>query len=169
MSEDNMYTEAVKRRLRNYRYLQTYIKNIEDDLAAKESELDLEPAPGIANYSGDLPGGAPELYTVERAAAKSMSASAEIARLRASLEDVRRVVRKLDRALEQLNKIARRVVTGYYIEDLTWDELGREYGYSGKWAAARSNRAIKTMAVMLFGIEAMGAKAYQQELPLLDC
>lgn len=154
----NDYTATVKRWLRNYKNFKTYVENADDDIAAKEKEMYLDTAAGVANYSGDVHGGTPELYKVESLANKHLDGRQEIDDARANVDNIRRTLRKIDRALDTLTDTERRLVVGSYMENMTWDELGREFNYTGKWARMKGAGAIESMAVMLFGYTAMNKR-----------
>lgn len=151
MKPYNDYTATVKRWLRNYRSFKTYVQNADDEIAAREKAIYLDTVASVAIYSGENRGGAGELSHVEYLADKHLEKEKEFAAERASVENLRHTLNKLDRALDTLTDTERKLIIGQYMDGMTWDELGREFNYTGKWARMKGAKAIQSIAVMLFG------------------
>lgn len=155
MKPYNDYTAAVKRWLRNYRTFKTYIQNADDELVAREKEIYLDTVASVASYGEDKRGGAGQLSRVEYLTDKHLERARELTTERESVENIRRTLSKIDRALDTLTNTERRLLVGQYMDGMTWDELGREFNYTGKWARMKGAKALQSIAVMLFGAIAM--------------
>lgn len=162
------YGECVrktKQLLKSYHSLQVTLANMQDDLRTLEQIATIKPAAPVSKYS-DMPGGGtPELNSVEAAAERSMRLGRLIERKRKSVEPLELIIRKLTRAIACLNEQDRRLIQGHYFDGLLWDELGRENGYTEKWARTHGGEAVSLIASMLFGCTS--GDDIQQSLNLL--
>ena len=156
MKEYNDYVSTVRRWLKNYTKFKITLANLEDEIEAKTKELETDINAPIAKYSTEPGGGFAELNGIESAASKHEFIRAEIEEMKKSVESIKRCIRKIDRALTGLSAEDNRLITGYYIENMTWDELGREFAYTEKWARVHGSKAIREMAIMIFGPSAGG-------------
>lgn len=143
--------QKTRRLLKQFHSLQATLANLQDDLAALEQMAGLEQAAPISKYS-DMPGGGtPELNSVESGAERHMQLEKQIAEKRKAVQSLELIVRKMTRAIGCMNEQNQRLIRGHYFEGASWDELGRECGYTEKWARTHGGEAVKLIASMLFG------------------
>ena len=156
----NDYTLTVKRWLKSYNRFSITIENLQENIADKERELDHDVNAPVSRYDA-VAGGTSELNTVERAADRHMHIRQEIEDMKQSILDIQSSMRKVDRALEGLGETERHLVEGHFLQGMSWEQLGDEMYYSEKWARERAGKAVKEMAIMIFGPKAAGNKEVQ--------
>lgn len=153
----NDYVATVKRWLKAYNMFTITIENLQENIADKERELDYDVNAPVSRYDV-VAGGKSELTTVERAADRHMHIRQEIEDMKQSILDIQSSMRKVDRALEGLGETDRHLVEGHFLQGISWEQLGDEMHYSEKWARERAGKAVKEMAIMIFGPKAIGRK-----------
>lgn len=157
--EYNDFIRATREYLNRYNQFQQIIKNLQDDIDGLMQEMASDVAAPISKY-GDMPGGGTsELNAVEAAASRHMKMEKEIKEKQRSIDALSRVIRKVDRAFEALDKESQRLIYYHYIVEKSqrksWRELGEETYTSEKWAAEKARRAVKEMAITIFAKKAM--------------
>lgn len=157
----NDYVITVRRWLKNYNRFGITIENLKDDIKCKEQEMEHDVNAPISHYGNAPVGGASELNIVESSASKHIAMRKEIDDTLSAIADIELVMRKIDRAISGLNDIDRRLVEGHYIKSVSWEELGSEMYYSEKWARERAGKAVREIAIMIFGPKAAGNKEVQ--------
>ena len=155
MQEYNDYVTATREYLRRYREFEATVANLREEAAAQEALLKIETAAPIAKYGDNPGGGTSELNAVEAAAARKINIEATIAKITREANNIERVLRKVDRALEALTAQERQLVTGYYIDRKSWRDLSIDHYMTEKWARTCGGKAIKRLARMIFGNEAI--------------
>ena len=147
----------TRSRLRNYKNFQVSIQNKEKDIAHEERMLDecTDMAAPISKYGGTPGGGTSELTPVGRAADKRMQRSARLIELRRDREELVRIVGKIDYSVENLKKEEAEIIRAYYFEGKSWVQIGYEHNMSERWAREKGNRAVKELALMMFGLKAV--------------
>lgn len=156
----NDYTLTVKRWLKSYNRFSITIENLQEGIADKQHKLDHDVNAPVSRYDA-VAGGTSELNTVERAADRHMHVRQEIEDMKQSIFEIQASMRKIDRALDGLNETDRRLVEGHYFQGMAWEQLGSEMFYSEKWARERAGKAVREMAIMIFGPKAAGQKGRQ--------
>lgn len=153
----NDYTGITRQWLRRYNDFIKAINNIADDIKVLASEIDNDEdiAAPIAKYSGMPGGGSSELNAVERFASRRMERKAKIAQLKADKAELARVVSKIERAINSLDNESADIIKSYYISNKSWLEIANKHHYSEEWTRKKSNKAIKRMALFIFGMKAM--------------
>jgi hypothetical protein len=141
--------------LKRYNQFKVTIANLNDDIDAMEHAIEEDVAAPIANYGGMPGGGTPELNTVEAAAERHNKMKDMIHKDRESIQNIERILRKVDRAITELKPDDQFLIKGHFIDHRSWGELSAEKFFTEKWARERSRKAIKQMAFMLFGSRAM--------------
>ncbi|MBO6303787.1 MAG: hypothetical protein J6M62_01775 [Selenomonadaceae bacterium] len=154
MEDYNDYIKATKGYLRNYKQLQTAIKNLEREAELKRQELN-NISVAISRYDGGINGGAKEFTATEAAAMKRGRLDEEIEEISGEISRIKNTLEKLDCAIESLNKTQKRLVAGYYFERRTWIELSIELYITEKWARIKGREAVEDVAFMLFGNKAL--------------
>lgn len=151
MREYNDYVATTRRWLKNYQSFKVTIENLTDDIDTLAQMNRLDVAAPISKYGDEPGGGTPELNNVERSAEKHIQREKRMAEKRQSIETLELTIRKVDRAIANLSDTEARLVKGHFLENLAWDELGAEFGYTEKWARTHGGKAVRLMAEMIFG------------------
>lgn len=157
----NDYVITVRRWLKNYNRFGITIENLRDDIKQKQKEIEHDVNAPISHYGNAPAGGKADLNTVESSASRHVAIRKEIDDTLSAIAEIELVMRKIDRAVSGLNDIDKRLITGHYIESASWEQLGDEMHYSEKWARERAGKAVKKMAIMIFGPKAAGNKEVQ--------
>ena len=63
-----------------------------------------------------------------------------------------RTIRAIDRAFESLDDVDAELLKERYINGRSWAETAELLNYTEKWAREKGGRALRDMALMLFGI-----------------
>ena len=153
----NDYISMTRRYLKSYNQFLVTVENLKEEIKAQEHALSqyLDVSAGISKYGGEPGGGTPELNNIESAAARHEAITARINQMKMDVESVERKIRQVDKAIDGLHGDDRRLIEGYYKDQLSWKELSIELFMTEKWARERANKAIREMAVMIFGSVAM--------------
>lgn len=157
----NDYVITVRRWLKNYNRFGITIENLRDDIEQKQKEIEHDVNAPVSHYGNAPVGGKAELNVVESSASRHIAMRKEIDDTLSAIADIELVMRKIDRAISGLTDIDKRLVEGHYIKYESWEKLGSEMFYSEKWARERAGKAVKEMAVMIFGPKAAGNKEVQ--------
>jgi len=155
LREYSDYIETTRSYLKRYNQFKVTIANLNDDIDAMEHAIEEDVAAPIANYGGMPGGGTPELNTVEAAAERHNKMKDMIHKDRESIQNIERILRKVDRAITELEPDDQFLIKGHFIDHRSWGELSAEKFFTEKWARERSRKAIKQMVFMLFGSRAM--------------
>ena len=156
----NDYVAKVKRWLKAYNMFTITIENLQENIADKERELDYDVNAPVSRYD-DVAGGKSELTTLQRAADPHKHIRQEIEDMKQSIFEIQASIRKIDRALDGLSETDRRLIEGHYFQGMAWEKLGSELFYSEKWARERAGKAVREMAIMIFGPKASGQRGRQ--------
>lgn len=152
------YIEGTKALLRRYNELRVLLANREAAIKVKEYELAHGIAAPVSKYGDEPKGGAPELNTVEQAAARRMKLAESLDHLRAEVKKLQGALSTIDRAFEGLTYCKQLIVQGHYIEGRGWIELGEELHFSERWTRHLGQEAIEQMAGMMLGFQAQPLK-----------
>ena len=158
LKEYNGYVEIVKRYLSQYGRMQgtaesmrMWAKTIREELS-EGSDI----AAPISKYGDQAGGGgSPELNTVEAAADRRMKKTKMAAWCDAQADAIEHRLELVDHALSCLDEREQYLVRGYYFERKTWVELAMDLHLSETWARKTGGRAVKTMAAIIFGEDAV--------------
>lgn len=156
MYESNDYIDLTKKYLKKYHVFQLAAKALADDISSKEeliqSSLDVSAA--VARY-GDMPGGGnSELNGVEAACERHLQIQAEIESMKNDLAAVKSRLAKIDAALKVNDDVVRKMIEAYYMDGFSWEQISLTYHYSQRWCREKTKKAVKDMAVVIFGIKA---------------
>lgn len=150
MKEYNDYVAITRQYLKNYNRLKITIENLHEEIIAQRAMLQSESI-AISRYNTETGGGASELNATEAAASRRIKIEQQINAMNKDKEEIERLLRKINRALEGLNNADKALVIGYYIDGYSWQQLGRKYNYTEKWARSHGNSAVKELTFMIFG------------------
>ena len=143
--------KETKRILGRYNKTKVAVQNLTEEIEARTAALQGESV-AIARY-GDTPtGGTSELTATEAAAERRMRATADIAVMEQRKQDMERTLRAVNRALACLSVEDERLVRGRYIDGYAWWQVAREAGYTEKWARDKGGKALRDVALMVFGV-----------------
>ena len=149
--------KETKRILGQYNKMKVAVQNLAEEIEARTAALQGESV-AIARY-GDTPtGGTSELTATEAAAARRMWAEADIEVMRQRKAEMERTLRAVDRALACLAAGDERLVRERYIDGYAWWLVAREAGYTEKWARDKGGKALRDVALMMFGVIARPAQ-----------
>ena len=155
MREYSDFIEATRGYLKRYNQFKATIANLKDDNEAMEHAIELDIAAPISKYGGQPRGGTSELTTVEQAASMISKVQDCIRRNKDNIQNIERILRKVDRAINELKPDDQILIKGHYIDRRSWGDLSAEKFLTEKWARERSRKAIKQMAFMIFGNRAL--------------
>ena len=142
--------KETKRILGQYNKMKVAVQNLTEEIEARTAALQGESV-AIARYGDEPMGGTSELTATEAAAEKRMKTTADIAVMEQRKQDMERTLRAVDRALACLSANDERLVRGRYIDGYAWWRVAREAGYTEKWACDKGGRALRDVALMMFG------------------
>lgn len=152
MREYDDYIKLTRQYLKKYNQLKIAVQNLADEIHAQEMLLESESIPSV-RYGDDVIGGSSgELNVTEAAADRRIEAEKRIERMRQEKDELERILRKVDRALEGVSELDCDLVRGHYINGESWQALGDRHFCSEKWARDRGGRALREVAYMVFGI-----------------
>jgi hypothetical protein len=143
--------KETKRILGQYNKMKVAVQNLAEEIEAQTDALQGESV-AIARYGNEPTGGTAELTATEAAAARRMRAAADIEEMQERKREIERTLRAVDRALACLSAEDERLVRGRYIDGYAWWRVAREAGYTEKWARDKGGRALRDVALMVFGV-----------------
>lgn len=152
--------KETKRILGQYNKMKVAVQNLAEEIEAQTAALQGESV-AIARYGNEPTGGTAELTATEAAAARRMRAAQEIAEMKERKRDMERTLRAVDRALACLTAGDEQLVRGRYIDGYAWWQVARDAGYTEKWARDKGGRALRDVALMVFGVS---GRPYQVKL-----
>ena len=143
--------KETKRILGQYNKMKVAVQNLTEEIEARTAALQGESV-AIARYGDEPTGGTSELTATEAAAERRMRAMADIEEMEQRKRDMERTLRAVDRAMECLSADDERLVRRRYIDGYTWWQVARDAGYTEKWARDKGGRALRDVALMVFGV-----------------
>ena len=157
LKEYNDYVEIVKRYLSQYGRMQGTAESMRMRAKTIREELleGSDIAAPISKYGDQVGGGSPELNTVEAAADRRAKKAKMAAWCDAQADAIEHRLELVDHALSCLDEREQYLLRGYYFEKKTWVELAMDLYLSETWARKTGGRAVKTMAAIIFGEDAV--------------
>ena len=143
--------KETKRILGRYNKMKVAVQNLTEEIEARTAVLQGESI-AIARYGHTPTGGASELTVTEAAAERRTRMAADVAEMEQRKRDLERTLRAVDRALSCLSAEDERLVRGRYIDGYAWWRVAREAGYTEKWARDKGGKALRDVALMVFGV-----------------
>ena len=145
------YIRETKRILGSYNKMKVAVMNLTEEIGAIERLLQDE---GIAavRYGDDGGRGAGELTATEAAAARRIRMRGRITEMRERRDEMERMVRAIDRALESLCYEDAELIRGRYMRGLSWAQVAEQLNYTEKWAKEKGGKVLRDVALMLFGV-----------------
>ena len=148
--EGGDYIAEVKRLLKEAPMMAVTVQNLTDEITELEALLADE---SIASARLDNIGGgrsAGELTATEAAAARRVKIERRIIDLRHRIAAIERKQRATDRAVNALQDDEREIIRAR-TAGLSWEMVACKLNYSVKWSQKKNDKAIKAIAVMMFG------------------
>lgn len=146
----NYIKEAIDY-LRNYENLSRSTANLKDEIISLK--LELKSVKEIS-YS-DMPHGGADPAMSDDAIVNKMF------RLKKAEDDYKetsRTLKRMDKTMERFkesNELYYKVLNGYFIDQLTEEQLMKDFNYSDRHLRRIKQNALRTFAIQLFGINAM--------------
>ena len=158
MREYGDYIRETKRLLGCYNKMKVAVTNLTEEIEAQEMILRDESISSIQYGDDRICGGTRELTITEAAAARRIKLEEYITDMRIRRDDMERMIRAIDRALESLSDEDVELLQGRYIRGLSWAELAEDLNYTEKWAKEKGGKVLRDVALMLFGVEVRPAQ-----------
>lgn len=144
------YIAETKRFLRKAPMMAVTVQNLTDEIAEFEALL-ADESITAAHYGVDaIRGGAGELTATESAAARRVKMERRIIDLRHRIAAIERKQRALDRAINALQDDEREIICAR-MAGLSWEMVACKLSYSVKWTQQKGGKAIRAIALMMFG------------------
>lgn len=104
-------------------------------------------------YGDDIAAGGGELTTTEAAAARRLRVAEWMADMRRRRDEIMAMIHRIDYALESLRDVEAVLIRRHYIDGESWEKVSSELFYTEKWARDRAGKAVRDLALMLFGVQ----------------
>lgn len=140
----------TKRLLKEAPMMAVTVQNLTDEIAELEALLADESIAAARNGVDAIGGGAGELTATEAAAARRVKMERRIIDLRHRIAAIERKQRAIDRAVNALQDDEREIIRAR-MAGLSWEMVACKLNYSVKWSQKKNDKAIKAIAVMMFG------------------
>lgn len=127
--------------------------NLSEAIREQEMLLRDESIASVRYGDDSVSGARAELTTVEAAAARRIQTAERIDDMRCRRDEMVAMVRTVDYALESLNDVDAELIRRHYIEGEKWENISNALFYSEKWARERAGKAMKDIALMIFGVQ----------------
>lgn len=143
--------EMTEEYLKNYKQIKAHIEVLEEEkkmlaeIVATLPAIDYDSIKVQANGSGN---------PTERNAISLLEKTLYIS---SDLKNSKSAILKIDKALESLNRIQRKVVELSLIEKLDWNYISEELEYSERQLRRIRTGAVYKVAVVLFGATVIGS------------
>lgn len=142
------YYKETEHLLYNYRMFEISIKNMQDEIEYLKKEDDVRSVGGI-RYDDFKPG--PTFKITSSVEDVSLSITETIGYLEHIIKRIKSKLESVDRALEGLTDIERKIVSKRYIQGKQWYVVAYEVSYSERWCKQLRTEAIKKLAIGIFG------------------
>ena len=152
MREYGDYIRETKRLLQNYNKMKVAALNLTEEIKAQEMLLRDESIASIQYGDDRIGGGTRELTSTEAAVVRRIKMEGHITDMRIRRDEIERTIRAIDRAFESLDDVDAELLKERYINGRSWAEIAELLNYTEKWAREKGGRALRDMALMLFGI-----------------
>ena len=152
MREYGDYIRETKRLLQNYNKMKVAALNLTEEIKAQEMLLRDESIASVQYGDDRISGGTRELTSTEAAAVCRIKIEGYISDMRIRRDEIERTIRAIDRAFESLDDVDAALLKERYINGCSWAETAELLNYTEKWAREKGGRALRDMALMLFGI-----------------
>ena len=152
MREYGDYIRETKRLLGCYNKMKVAVTNLTEEIEAQEIILRDESISSIQYGDDRICGGTRELTSTEAAAARRIKLEEHITDMRIRRDDMERMIRAIDRALESLDDADLELLRERYMCGRSWVEIAEALNYTEKWVRDKGGKALRDVALMLFGV-----------------
>lgn len=152
----NDYVMLTKQYLRKYEQLKYTAESMRKQADDIREELAMENAAApIAKYGGQVGGGSAELNAVESNVACRIRKEEQARIYDREAKRIENRIALVDHAYASLDAEAKELVRGYYFESQRWQDLADVLHISEDWARKSGARAVRKMAAVIFGQDAV--------------
>ena len=152
MREYGDYIREARRILRRYPKMKIAVLNLAEEIRTQELILRDESIASI-RYGDNTAKGRGELTSTEAAADRRLRIAERMEEMRRCCDEMEAMIRTVDYALESLNDVDAELIRRHYIDGETWEAVSSDLFYSEKWARERAGKAVRDVALMLFGVQ----------------
>ena len=151
----NDYVILTKRYLKNYRLFKVSVKNLTSDLNYIRNVIakDIDLAATIGKYGDKMSSGSNGITQTEAAFEQRQELLNKAQSIENNIHELWRIIVKIEKALDGLKEEDAEIVRDYYILGQNWDAVGEMHGYSESWVKKKGNKAVKAVALMIFGLK----------------
>jgi len=149
----NDYVNITRQYLKNYNMLFITRENLMR--MVKDLQDEMIPSAPVARYGNMPSGGTGELNSVESMADGNMMRDKRIRQMEQDIEHINRLFEMLSRSIGALDQAEQEILHDAYIDGKSWGEIGRDRYITEKWARQRAGKAIRKVAMMMFGMDAV--------------
>lgn len=146
------YIRETKRLLQNYAKMKVAVTNLTEEIEAQEMILRDESISSVQYGDDRICGGTRELTITEAAVARRIKSEEHITDMRIRRDEMERTIRAIDRALESLDDADVELLRGRYMRGQSWVEIAEALSYTEKWVRDKGGKALRDVALMLFGV-----------------
>jgi DNA-directed RNA polymerase specialized sigma subunit len=155
------YYKATEKFLYNYNSLKASIENMKQEI----EEIEYLGMSAI-NYDHEITGKTFVFHSITENEAIKVSEKKRI--LETRIKILENKLERIDRAVDALNDIEQKIIKLRYYEEWQWCQIAYEVRYSEKWCRELRRRAVRKVAIGLFGEEALAkdflySSPYKQE------
>nr|DAK40403.1 MAG TPA: Protein of unknown function (DUF722) [Caudoviricetes sp.] len=151
MREYDDYIRLTRQYLKKYNQLKIAVQNLDDEIRAQEMLLENESIPSVRYGDDAVSGGSGELNVTEAAADRRIKAEKRIERMRQEKNELERILRKIDRALDGVSDLEGEIIRERYMEGRSWMEIAKTLNYTEKWTRDKGSKALYDIALMVYG------------------
>lgn len=151
----NDYILLTKKYLRNYNKFKLTAQVLEKDIQNRERLLDdsLDINASIARYGDGPSGGHSELNAIEAACERRLKTAREVQDKKRDLASLRCLLDKVEAAFMVVDCDIRDIVTDYYVDGYSWEQVSVKHHYSARWCREKCKTAVEDMAAVIFGLK----------------
>ena len=152
MKSRNDYVNLARGWLRDRAKMEIAARNLEDELQTISDEL-ASTATHIASYGDVQGGGTGELNGTEAMAERRIDLGHRMKLAEANPNEIRRILGKLERAMQGLNKDEVEILEARHVARQSWDRIAQTLFCSERNARYKEARAAYALSYMLFGVK----------------
>ena len=135
----------IEKLLYEYNSLKTFIKNAQQQI--ENIQKDVDGVSGVSyNKVSSKTNNTPSIVENE-----VLKREKKISILQKRIQKTQGLLDRLDRSIEVLNDIEKRIIKLRYMKNLQWYEVSWNVKYSERWCKELKSKAIEKIAVAMFG------------------
>lgn len=151
---DSKYVSELKKYLKNYYELKSYINSLKSEIKELQEIVDLPAVPAVSKMTatgggGDNTSQQERIYTAnERNIEKIKEKSQE-------LVETEMVINRIDSALSVLDESDSKIIWARFIDGLTWQMTAHAGACGITLCIKKCNKILKDMAVSVYGVRSI--------------